>query len=252
MLLAAIVLQASAASLSPPLDHGLRVVTERQDDARLYRMERRLRFAREGEGYRVDVRLAEAEGETSDSSGALFEAGYAALAGASLTFHLDKAGRVIAIDDLPTLWERFCARIAQVAAARRPLSPAERPRFAERIAAPLRALPADRQRAMLASLVLAIIPDEPLTPGTEPVHLPGSSAYASTTPLQGTRTVIALPDGLIRSSTIASGESVTLERITEVDTRTGLITRNSKTLRLRTGSLEKISRTQLTVEPLAD
>ncbi|MBB4840400.1 hypothetical protein HNP52_003492 [Sphingomonas kyeonggiensis] len=252
MLLAAIVLQASAASFSPPLDRALLVVTERHDDTRLYRMERRIRFAREDGGYRAEVVLAEAEGETSDSSGALFEAGYAALAGTPLIFHLDKAGTVTAIDDLPALWERFCRRVAEVAAARRALAPAERPKFAERVAAPIRALPDGRRRAMLASLVLAVVPDEPLVPGTGPVRLPGSSAYGSARPLEGMRSVTASPGGLLRSTTVASGENVTLERITEVDPHTGLITRNSKTLRIRTGGLEKISRTQLTVEPLAD
>ncbi len=252
MLLAAIVLQASTVSFSPPLEHGLRVVTDRHEGERAYRLERRIRFAREGHGYRAEVLLSATDGETSDGSGALFEAGYAALAGTTLIFHLDGKGTITAIDDLPALWERLCSRVARVAAARRPLSPAERLKFAERIAAPLRALPADRQRAMLGSLVLAIIPDEPLAPGTSPVRLSGSSAYGSASPLEGSRTVIALPSGALRSTTVAGAEGVALERVTEVDPRTGLITRNSKTLRIRTGGLEKTSRTQLTVEPLAD
>lgn len=252
MLLAAIVLQASAAGFSPPIDHALRVVTERQDDSRIYRMERRIRFAREGEGYRAQVVLAEAEGETSDSSGALFEAGYAALAGTTLVVHLDRAGMVTAIDDMPALWERLCRRVADVAATRRPLSPVDRARFAERVAAPLRAMPAERQRAMLASLVLAVIPDEAMTPGIAPVRLPGSSAYGGAGPLEGMRTVVALPGGLLRSTTSASAEGVTLERVTEMDPRTGLIIRNRKTLRVRAGGLEKVSITRLLVDPIAD
>ncbi len=248
MLLAAIVLQASAASFSPPLDRALLVVTERHDDLRFYRMERRIRFGREGDGYRADVVLSEAEGETSDSSGALFEAGYAALAGTPLVFHLDKAGKVTAIDDLPALWERFCHRVAEVAAARRPLAPAERSKFAERVAAPLRALPADRRRAMLASLVLAVIPDEPPVQGTTPVRLPGSSAYGSTRPLEGMRSVTVQPDGMLLSRTTASAEGVTLERVTEIDPRTGLIVTNGKKVQVRAGGLERLSITTLVVE----
>lgn len=252
MLLAAIVLQASAASFSPPLDHALRVVTERQEDARIYRMERRIRFTGEGEGYRAQVVLANADSETGDSSGPLFEAGYAALAGATLVLHLDQTGAVTAIDGMPDLWERLCRRVAEVAATRRPLAPGDRSKFADRIAAPLRAMPAERQRAMLASLVLAVIPDEPLRPGTGAVRLPGSSAYGSATPLEGVRVVVALPDGTLRSTTSASAEGVALERVTEVDPRTGLITRNRKTLHIRTGELEKRSVTTLVAEPLAD
>ncbi|MDQ0251822.1 hypothetical protein J2W22_003910 [Sphingomonas kyeonggiensis] len=55
----------------------------------------------------------------------------------------------------------------------------------------------------------------------------------------------------MRSTVNATGEGVTLERVTEMDSRTGLITRNSKILRIHAGGLEKVSTTLLTVEPLA-
>jgi len=252
MLLAAIVLQASVAGFSPPLDAPMHVVTERRDDARTYRMERALRFLREGEGYRAEVMLRTATGDTDDTSGALYEAGFGAFAGRTILFHLDHDGAVTAIDEMPALWDRFCQRVAESAAARRTLAPLEREKLAARIAAPLRAMPAERQRAMLASLVQAVISDEAMTPGSAPVRLPGRSTHGGTAPLDGMRTVTALPGGHVRSTVNAAGEGVTLERITEVDPRTGLITRNSKTLRIRAGGLEKVSTTLLTVEPLAD
>lgn len=248
MLLAAIVLQASAAGFAPPLDTPLQVISERRDGERLFRMERELRFRREGTGYRAEVILRSAAGETPDSSGALYESGYAALADIPITFHLDGAGALTAIDDLPALWERYCARLADVTAARRALAPAERTRLAARIAAPLRALPPEKQRAMLASLVSAVIVEEALAPGSAPVELPGSSAYGSAAPLRGMRTVTPIAGGLLRATTDASSDIVTLEQVTEFDPRTGLIVSASKTLRLRTGDQEKLSSTRLIVQ----
>ncbi|MEP9361016.1 hypothetical protein [Sphingomonas sp. KR3-1] len=249
MLLAAIVLQASAVAFSPPLDVPLRVASERREDTRAYRLERQLRFVREGEGYRADVVLRAATGDTPDSSGTLYEAGYAALIGTPIRLHLDRAGAVTAVDDLPALWERFCARVAEVAAARRVLAPADRARLAARIAMPLRALPAERQRAMFASLVSVAIADEDLTPGSRPVTLPASSAFGSATPLDGTRTVTPLPGGLVRSTTRAASATVTLERVLDIDPGTGLVMRNSKTVTVRAGALEKASVTLITVGP---
>ncbi|MDH4743695.1 hypothetical protein OMP43_06660 [Sphingomonas sp. CBMAI 2297] len=252
MLLTAIVLQASTAGFAPPLDAPIRVVTERREDARIYRMERDVRFTREGMGYRAEVVLRAGTGETADSTGAAYEAGFGALAGSTLVFHLDPRGAIVAIDDMPALWDRFCRRVAEAAAARRTLAPAEREKLAARIAAPLRALPIERQRAMLASLVVALIADEAMTPGSTPVRLPGQSAYGGTIPLEGQRTVAALPGGLFRSTVRADAPDVTLERVTDMDPRTGLITRNRKTLRIRAGGLEKVSVTLLTVDPASE
>ncbi|OSZ63158.1 hypothetical protein CAP40_19115 [Sphingomonas sp. IBVSS2] len=252
MLLAAIVLQASTAGFAPPLDAPRRVVTERRDDARIYRMERDVRFAREGTGYRAEVTLRAGVGETPDSTAAAYEAGFEAFAGKTIVFHLDPRGAVVAIDDMAALWERFCQRVADIAAARRTLAPTEREKLAARIAAPLRALPVERQRAMLGSLVVAVIADEAMTPGSTPVRLPGQSAYGGTTALEGQRTVVALPGGLLRSTVRADAADVAFERVTDMDPRTGLITRNSKTLRIRAGGLEKVSVTSLTVERVAD
>lgn len=250
MLLAAIVLQASAASFAPPLDSPLRVVSERREGPRAFRLERDLRFFREGAGYRVEVVLRAATGETPDGSGALYEAGYAALVGTPILFHLDAAGELTAIDDMPSLWERYCARVAQVAAERRVLAPADRSKLAARIAAPLRALPPEKQRAMFASLASAVIAEEPIAPGSTPVRLPASSAYGSAAPLDGTRTVAPLPAGLLRATTHAASDTVTLDQVTELDPRTGLIVRASKTERIRLGTLETLRTTRVTVEPL--
>lgn len=248
MLLAAIVLQASAARFAPPLDTPLHVTSERREGARTFRLERDLRFLREGSGYRAEVILRAASGDTPDSSGTLYEAGYAALAGTPIRFHLDTAGALVAIDDLAVLWERYCAHVAQLAAERQTLSPVDRTKLAARIAAPLRMLPVEKQRAMFASLVSAVIAEAPVVPGRTPVHLPASSAYGSATPLEGMRSVAPIAGGLFRSTINAASATATLEQITELDPRTGLITRTSKTLRIRAGGLEKLSTTTVTVD----
>jgi hypothetical protein len=197
------------------------------------------------------VVLRAATGETPDSSGALYEAGYAALIGVPIVFHLDAGAALTAIDDMPALWERYCTRVAEVAAERRVLAPAERARLAARIAAPLRALPAPRRRAMFASLVSAVIADEEMAPGSAPIRLPASSTYGSPDPLDGLRTVVPIPGGLLRSTTYAASGTVTLEHVTEMDPRTGLVTRATKTVLVRAGGMEKRSVTLVTVERLA-
>jgi len=247
MLLAAIVLQASAVAFAPPLDAPLLVATERREGPRLYRSERVIRFLREGEGYRAEVTIRAASSATPDSSGALSQDAFSAFAGIPVTFHLDSAGVITGIDDLPTHWERFCRRVAEVAASRDTLSPADRAALAERIAAPFRALSPDRQRAMLASMVSAAIASEPMTPGTDTVHLSGNSVMPGAAPLDGLRTVVSMPGGQLRATTHASSASVDFERIVDMDPRTGLVARSSRTVKLRIGDTERVSVTVYTV-----
>ena len=130
MLLAAFVLQASAAIFAPPLDTPLRVTSDRIEDGRRYSAERLVRFLAEPGGYRAEVRMRGAASDTQDLSGALYEAGFGALAGRLLVFHLDSAGTVVAVDDMAALWDIFCRRVGEVAAARKSLSPAEAAKLA--------------------------------------------------------------------------------------------------------------------------
>lgn len=257
MLLAALVLQASAAPFAPPLAAPLKVTSERSEGAdRRYVMERLVRFARDGRGWRAEVRLLRAEGDAQEASGAMFEAGFAALAGRTIVFHLDAAGEVIAIDDMAALWEHFCARVAEMAVARKSLAAADRATLAARIAAPLRALPAERQRAMLGSLIASLVAEEGTMPGVEAVRVPGTSPFGGPLTLQGSRSTALLPGGLVRAVTRAEadigagGETghVAIERTTEIDPRTGLIARSESVTRTRRGATEAMRSTILTVE----
>ena len=263
MLTAAILLQAGAAIFAPPLEAPLRVTSERiQSGRRQYAMERFVRFVREPGGYRAEVWLEAASSDTLDGTGALYEAGFAALARRTIVFHLDGAGTVRAIDDLPALWEAFCAQVAQATARQRTLTPAAREALAARIAAPLRALPAQRQHALLASLVTAAIAGtaaEP--PGVRHVRLPGSSPFGGQVTLAGTRTTTAAA-GLLETATLASADvtvpaaagaparsgRIELEIRRRFDPRTGLILSASETNRTIVGGtvVERVATTRVT------
>ncbi len=241
MLLAALLFQVGA-SFSPPPGASLRVETEMRDgDTRRYRLERLVRFTREGPGWQAEVILLRAEGDARDASAGMFQAGFAAFSGQPIRFHLDAEGHVTEVEARSLLWERFCSRVAQFAAERRSLAPKDRSRLAERIAAPLRALPAERQRGILASLVEAIIERDVPGAGSETVHLPGASPFGGTATLDGTRSVTRAADGAQIVHTLASAEvpapggsgnaQLTLEREVRSDPATGLIEHSTSTTR---------------------
>lgn len=269
MLLAAIALQASLAApiFAPPTDAPLHIVTERTEvssDERHYRLERLVRFSKEGTGYRAEALVLGSASEAPQVLGNLVERGLSALAGRKIVLHLDRSGRVVAIDEIADLWERVCQRVSDAAATRQSLAPGEAKMLAERIAAPLRALPPERQRALLATLVGAAILPEPLDPpgAVAPVELPGASPFGAPVTLRGTRRTAAADNGLVRTTTLASATmdlpprngapatsgSVALERIRTSDPRTGLISTGLDTTRNRAGGRETLLVTRLRVE----
>jgi hypothetical protein len=249
-LLAAILLQAQAAVFAPPLGVPIRVVTERtQGDGPsrfTVRIERTVRFARDGIGYRADVVLTHADSGDRLDTAAMLQAGFAGLAGRPMTFRLDAAGRIVAIDDRQAMWDRLCAGIVAAVAARHGHgTPAERAAVAEQMAAPLRALPPERQQALLGSLVSALVAaDANEPPGTRPIRLPGTSPFGGTVELTGTRSIAA--DGpLVRVTTRAAtdvpqaggpGARIELENENDSDPRTGLVTSHSDTVRTTVGT----------------
>lgn len=259
MLLAAFVLQASAATFAPPLDTPLRVTTERIEKGRRYAAERLVRFLAEPGGYRAEVRMRSAASDTQDLTGALYEAGFGALAGRLLVFHLDSAGAVIAIDDMAALWEAFCRRVGEVAAQRKSLAAPDAAKLAERIAAPLRAMPVERQRAMLASWITALIAPEAREPaGERPVRVPGVSPFGGAVTLEGTRSVTRFPRGLRgvtrASADVAQGERaghIDYELIEDLDPETGLLIESRLIQKTRAGTVETMRITTLKVERAA-
>lgn len=273
MLLAAVLLQASIAApaFAPPLDSPLRIVTERTETAletRRYRLERLVRFREEGGGFRAEALLVRQSAAAPAALGNLVERGLAALAGRTVTLHLDRKGNVIAVDDMAALWEQVCQAIARGAAARPGLDPGAADALAAKLVAPLRALPPERQRALLATLVTAAIMTDPWDPAgaATPVRLPGASPFGTPVMLEGTRSTEKAENGLIRVRTLASAEvaipaesgaparsgAVALDRRRLFDPRTGMLAdatdRVRNTSGTGAGARETVLVTQVRIE----
>lgn len=211
MLFAAAMLQVAAPAapaFAPPLGAPLRVVTERIETGateRRFHMERLVRFAREETGYRAEVVILAVDSDTREASGALYESGFGALAGRTLVFHLDRAGRVMEINGLADIWTRLCRAVADIAAARRNLPVPGRTALVQRLETPLLAMPADRQRELIGSLVAALVAEEASEPmGARPVRIPGASAFGGAIMMEGTRTLTRAGAGVTSSVTLAS------------------------------------------------
>lgn len=274
ILVAAALLQVQpiAIRFAPPLDAPLRVTVERTDSgagARRFAMDRLIRFTREGGGYRADVRVLTSAGSGPPPLGGMVEAGFAALRGIPIVLHLDPQGEVTDIEDMAALWERLCAGVAAVVARRPGLEPSERDALAARVAAPLRALPPDRQRALLGSLVTAAIAgDGPATPGTTPIRLPGVSPFGQPVQLNGTRETRADGSTIVQRTQAAAdlvlpaadqtpmrSGRIVLEQRRTLDAGTGLLRASDETVRTRADdgseTRETVRATRLRVEPAA-
>lgn len=249
MLAAALLLQAAIAApiFAPPLDAPLLVTTEQISisgtSERRYTLRRLIRFRREGAGYRAEVRVLHPQTDASAGVGGMIEAGFAALTGHTLVFHLDGAGRVTQVEEMAALWTRLCDAIGAVAGDKA-RDPATRAALADRVATPLRGLADERRRIMLSTLVTAVIDDEPRVAAgsTTPVRIPGKSPLGTTQMLEGVRTTTA-DRGEVQSVTRAStaagpdgdGSRIELERTRRLDPRTGLLSFASDTNRIVTG-----------------
>lgn len=254
MLLAVVMLQASIAAptFAPPLGTPLRIVTERIETSpaeRRYRLERLVRFSKEGSGYRAEAVLLANTSAAPEALGNLVERGLSALAGRTIVLHLDERGEVTMVDEMATLWERVCQRIAEAAARRHGLASGA---ASAKLVAPLRALPPERQRGLLATLVTAAIMTDPReSPGSfVPVRLPGASPFGTPVTLEGTRRTATADNGLIRASTTASAKvdlpaqagapagtgSVSLDRQRVFDPRTGMLSTATDTARNVSGT----------------
>jgi hypothetical protein len=248
-LLAAFVIQVQAGVFAPPLGVPIHIVTERtQGDGPsrfTVRVERTVRFTRDGIGYRAEIVLVKADSGDRTDMAAMLQAGFTGLAGRPMTFRLDAAGKVVAIDDQQAIWDRFCNSVIGIVAARHKGTPAERTALAERMAAPLRALPPERQQATLGSLVSALVATHVTDPpGIRPIRIPGSSPYGGTVELTGVRTITSAGP-LIHTATRAAtdvpqadgpGARLELENDEDSDPRTGLVSAHSDTLRTTMGT----------------
>jgi len=247
-LLLAAALQAGAAPFAPPLDRNLIVTTERVEtegaDQRRYTTERQVRFARDRDGYSAEVTILRADGDGPEGASSMFERAYGSLAGRPIRFRLDAAGRVTAIESGAELWDALAEGIVAAMLARRAHGIGEERRtLTASIAAPLRAMPPERQAAMLASLVTTVAPgDARLPAGSGPVHIPGRSPLGGSVECDGTRRVTRTAD-LVQVETRATGEMqvaggtarLAIANSTTSDPHTGLLRSGSERSEARIG-----------------
>ncbi len=244
MIAIALLVAAQAAPVfAPPLDRTIIMTTEtvRTDGTttRRFVARRTLRFAAVPEGYRVAVTLAEAgAGEEESDPAGLLRAGFAGLAGRTVTLHLDRTGNVTAIEDADTIWRAVVDGMAALAPKGSDPATQQRAARVRAIVAALAAQPEAARRKMLASLVTPLIaPDvaaEAATPAPpRAVRIPAASVYGKAE-LDGLRVVRTRPGG-IEISVSATGPvavpspegtasaTITLETLRRIDPATGLV-----------------------------
>ncbi|QDX26644.1 hypothetical protein FPZ54_11845 [Sphingomonas suaedae] len=236
--------QASASLFAPPIDRTIEATTiaERTESGVTRRFEstRTLRFAALPDGYRVAVTMTAAgAAEDAHDPAGLFRAGFASLAGRTVTLRLDRLGKVTQIEDEMIVWQAILDGMAKLA----PKGDGPENRVGatrvRAIVAALRDQPPERRRAMLASLVAPLIAPDLVAEGraaaTAPraVRVPAASIYGRAE-LDGLRTVRAGRAGVeVRVSatgriavTAPEGETtatITYETLRRIDPDSGLV-----------------------------
>lgn len=261
--LAALALAQAVAIFAPPLDQPLHLVTERVQtqgsDVRRYTATRDIRFLRDGAGYRAEVTLGAASSDGPGDSDDLFEGAFAAMAGRTIRFRLDASGTVTTIDEREAVWTALCDALIDAALKRRARSSdAERAAMIERIATSIRAMPPERQQAILATLVANVIETRPLAPGTTPVRMPGRSPIGGSAMLDGTET-IARDGTALRIERRSSGKvaipgspgsALLVSRTTRtVDSLTGLVRSATERVETRLGGRIQVVTTTARIAP---
>lgn len=252
----ALAASAADARFLPPEGQVLRqILTEERIEAgtsQRYVSEREITFTRTPDGYRADVTIV-SESHAAGDAGAMFGAGLAALKGQTIRFELDGNGTIVAIADEEALWGRFCDAIEGMARGKRPLD-AQRTRNLETLLAPFRAMPPARRRALLGSMITAIIagPRADRQPGTQPITLPARDATGATIDLPGTEAV-TLGNGALTIESTAEGDlnptaHLIVTRRERVDAARGLIleTRTQRDTIIGTGATLRRSQSIIT------
>ena len=253
-----ILLAASAADARflPPEGQPLRqVLTEERvetDGTKRYVSEREIVFTRTENGFRARVTIVSASLPPSDA-GAMLGAGLAALKDRAMLFELDREGNVVSIADEDVLWARFCDAIEGMAPGPAALD-AQRSRNLQALAVPFRAMPTARRRAILGSMITAVIagPLADRRPGSQPITLPARNAQGATITLAGTETV-ALTDGALTIDSVAEGAlsvaaHLVVTRRERVDAARGLIleSRTHRDTLISTGAASRRSKSIVT------
>lgn len=247
-ILIAVAAQATTARFDPPLDKPLRVVTEavRTDGGvtRRFVNARRVVFRRTDVQLRAEVTIERSEpAGPSDDPAAMARAGFEHIAGRVITFRLDAAGQVTAVEDHASVWRTMLDGFAAQAPDGSDALDRKRAGRVRAIVGALAAMPADRQRETLASLIEPLIAaDAAAGEGApRPVRVPAASPYGMAE-LEGIRasrmargrlelSVTAQGNISVPGSDGASRALVTLETQRIVDPATGLVLESREKVR---------------------
>lgn len=209
LLLVPLALHAGAAyaEFHPREGHGYRYITRqtRVDGAtaRAFTTERHVVFQRSATGFLAALTLDRIEQDAARDVAAMFQAALGALSGQTLRFVLDANGQIVAIENQAAVWQIIAEAMERMAGS----AGGARTSQAQALAAPLRAMPEARQRAMLASMLAPILggDDAARTLGTRRVTLPVVSPLGSVVTLVGEERASRGEGGVLVIETFAAG-----------------------------------------------
>lgn len=231
----AIAAAVAAPRFAPP-ERTYRYVIERVIEGPMpqrFRIERRIRFARDKDGVVADIVLQRTEQMPPGPAADLFAKGQAPFLGRTLRAHYAPDGSVLAVDGAEAA---FAAMVAK-------LDP--------RAAAPLLTLPPERRRAMVASIADALPAgaDAVAAPGVQRVTLASALPGGKALQLTGTRTIARASTGRLILTVHAEGEGITLDRSRTVDPATGLVLEERESRAVTVDGITQKSRSTTTLSP---
>ncbi|MGN5374355.1 hypothetical protein [Sphingomonas hankookensis] len=249
---------AAATGFAPAIDIPYRYHIEQQRDeagvVRRYATDRTIRFRRTADGLVADMVIDAVDGGLSDGPGAMFERAFATLRGRPIRYTLSDRGDVTGVIDRPAIWNALIDAVAAQAG-----SDPGRAAMLGRLTAPLRAMPERQQVAMLGSMLTNLLAPDVVRRGVQPerpIRRPGAPPFGAGTEVTGTERIYAQGRELIAEERL-SGDVAAIARAAtgrrtssmtrSVDAVTGLIVRQTSTVRIDTGGATSIATTRITL-----
>ncbi|WP_294323241.1 hypothetical protein [uncultured Sphingomonas sp.] len=248
----------AATGFAPVLDNEYRYHIEQQrDDAgavRRYTTDRSVRFRRTADGLVADMVIETVDGSLSGGPGAMFERAFATLRGRPIRYRLSDRGEVTDVIDRAAIWSALVDAIAAQGGS----DPAKSAMLA-RLTAPLRAMPERQQVAMLGSMLTNLLAPDVLRLGVQPerpVRRPGAPPFGAGSEVTGTERIHAEGRELIAEERLTGdiaatggrpGGRRTSSMVRAVDAATGMIVRQTSTVRIESGNAISIATTRITL-----
>lgn len=251
--LAPLAVQAAMPGFAPPLDRPIAyTVSETRIEGvetRRFAVERRVTFRAAGEGFIAEVETLSAGGDAG-RAGQLFASLAHALVGKRIVLTLDRAGKVVDVADLDTLWSAQLAAVSDTLKAR---NPAHVEAF-DAMLAPLRAMPRAAKVARMGEMIVALIAEAPVTAiASRQITLPARGQDGTPALLAGSEQATVGADGMVfferRASGAVKGTPMTVSQRRRIDTRTGLIVESINTSTIETAGGRLIVTRSTAIKP---